>query len=76
MTTLPDHLLRPDHRGVERLALTLDETAKAIGCSPRHLQMQLKAKAINIPSFRLGRLRLFPVDAVREWLANKCNVGT
>lgn len=72
MTALPAHITKPDARGVERLALSLDETAKAIGCSSRHLQAQLKEKNIDLPSFRLGRLRLFPVDAIRKWISEQC----
>ncbi|MCC7313312.1 MAG: helix-turn-helix domain-containing protein [Planctomycetes bacterium] len=60
--------LRPDARGVERLALSVSEVARSLGCSERHLQAQIKKGAIDIPSVRLGRLRLFPVDAVRDWL--------
>lgn len=69
--TFPDHLVRPDHRGVERLALTLGELAKALGVSERHIQQQIKNGEIDIPSLRLGRCRLFPVDSVKAWLAEQ-----
>lgn len=68
---LPEHLLRPNARGVERLAITTSELAQAMGCSTRHLQAQIQKREIDIPSIRLGRLRLFPVDAVRDWLQRK-----
>ena len=71
MTALPAHLLKPNALGVERLALTTSELAKALGISVRHLQSQIKAGAICLPSIRLGRSRLFPIEAVKTWLAEQ-----
>lgn len=72
MTTFPAHIVKPDHRGVERLAMTMAETARAMGISERHFQAGLKSGAIDIPNFRIGRCRLFPVEQVRRWLQVKC----
>ncbi len=73
---LPEHLLRPDVHGVERLALNTSELARALGCSERHIQSMAKSGALNIPSFRLGRLRLFPVEGVKKWLVEKSMSAT
>jgi Helix-turn-helix domain len=48
----------------ERLALRPAEAARALGISER----ALRELAPELPRIRRGRLTLFPVDGLREWL--------
>ncbi len=65
MTTAPSD---PDH--VERLALTVEQAARAIGVSPRKFRELLLNKDAGIPVVRLGRRLVVPKNALQEWLAN------
>ena len=53
-----------DFRLEDRLALTLSESARALGISERHLRSCLH----EIPHTRIGRRIIIPVDTLREWL--------
>jgi excisionase family DNA binding protein len=57
---------------VPRLALTTQELAAAIGVSPGTITTMVRAgtapPSMIIPN---GRLRRFPVDGAREWLAER-----
>lgn len=75
----PDSLLEgplgpsATRRGIERLALSLDETAEALGLSRRKLQQLIAAK--ELPVTRIGRRVVVPVDALRKWLADRAEGG-
>ena len=51
------------------LALRAREAAKAIGVSERTLWSWVETGAV--PHVRRGRVVLFPVDALRDWLAKQ-----
>lgn len=58
-----------------RLCYNLSEAAAAMGISRKFLYDHV----INQPGFplmKLGRKRLVPVDALREWLANQTEAAT
>lgn len=59
----------PDSDAPPRLALRPREAAQSLGISERTL-WGLTAEGA-IPHFKLGRLTLYPVDAIRAWLAEK-----
>lgn len=63
---MTDRILKPDDR-VPRLALRPAEAADAIGISERTLRSWLRER--QIPHVRIGNLTLFPIDALRGWLA-------
>ncbi|MEP0846206.1 MAG: helix-turn-helix domain-containing protein [Phycisphaerae bacterium] len=52
-----------------RLALSAREAAAALGISARTLWTLANRGAI--PSVKLGARRLYPVEALREWLAEQ-----
>ena len=58
---------------IPRLALTVEESAESIAISPR-LLTDLAVNKI-IPSFRLGRRRLFAVDVLRDWVNEQAAHG-
>ncbi|GMV70166.1 MAG: hypothetical protein AMXMBFR77_00050 [Phycisphaerales bacterium] len=58
---------------IERLALSLDETAEAVGLSRRKLQQLIAAK--EFPFTRIGRRVVVPIDALRKWLADRAEGG-
>jgi excisionase family DNA binding protein len=51
---------------VPRLALRLPEAAMACGLSESFLHNM--ANSGEIPSVKIGRVRLFPVERLRKWL--------
>jgi predicted DNA-binding transcriptional regulator AlpA len=53
---------------VERLALRLDEIAKALGVSRRALERERSAGRFPRPDRTLGRMPLWRVETVRAWL--------
>ena len=58
----------------KRLALRPKEAAKALGISERLLWT--KTNCNEIPHCRIGRAIVYPVDLLREWLAQQakgCN---
>lgn len=63
-----DQLKRPRPE-VERLALSLDETAEALSISRRKVQQLVTRR--EIPFARVDRRLVFPIDQLREWLASK-----
>ena len=54
----------------ERLALTVSETADALGVSVRHLRDLLP----EIPHIYLGNRIVIPVDQMRKWLAEQTKI--
>lgn len=50
----------------ERIALTIKETAGAIGVSPGHIRNKIKAG--DLKTVRVGRRVLITTDALRQWL--------
>ncbi len=66
----PEGPLGPEAAPPVVLALRLRPCAKALGISPRHLQTL--TDQWEIPHCRLGkRLVVYPVDQLRQWLAEK-----
>jgi len=53
------------------LAVRAREAAKALGISPRTLWTL--SRRGEVPCLRLGRLRLYPVEQLRAWLAEKAD---
>jgi excisionase family DNA binding protein len=58
---------------VEPLALRPTEAAKALGVSPRVPWAWTAAG--EVPHLRRGRVILYPVAALREWLAAQAEEG-
>jgi len=56
---------------LERLAYRPSDAAKALGISLSHLDRLTKHG--RIPVARLGSLRIYPVEALRDWLASQAN---
>ncbi len=56
---------------VPRVALQPREAAQAVGVSERTMSAWLNDG--TIPSVKLGRCRLVPVDVLRQWLAEQAN---
>ncbi len=52
-----------------RLALRPREAAKALGIGERLLWS--KTNAGEIPCVRIGRVIVYPIEQLREWLANQ-----
>ena len=59
---------RPVERTVPRLALNQVEAAAAVGLSLATFKRRV---APNVRCVYLGAARLYPVDALREWLATQ-----
>jgi len=57
----------------DRLALRPGEAARMLGVSPRWLWAQTNAGAI--PHAKVGRAVLYPVAALRAWLADRSRGG-
>ncbi len=55
------------------LALRTDAAAKSLGISPRKL-WELTNRG-EIPHVRIGRAVVYPVDALRDWLAEQAERG-
>ncbi|MCK4871143.1 MAG: helix-turn-helix domain-containing protein [Phycisphaerales bacterium] len=53
--------------------MSAEETAKALTLSPRTLASLTSAGCI--PSFTVGRRRLYGVDALRAWVAEQTAKG-
>ncbi len=68
MSDTPDLLT-----AANRLALRPKETAAALGISERLLWS--KTNAGEIPHCRIGRAIVYPVDLLREWLAQQAKGG-
>ena len=54
----------------ERLALTVAETAAALGVSERHLRDLLP----EIPHTRLGGRVVIPIEPMQKWLADQTKI--
>lgn len=67
-----DHLTKA-YPEVMRLALSLDETAEAVGLSRRKLQQLIAAN--ELPVKRVGRRVVVPIDSLRKWLADRAEGG-
>ncbi|MCC5831325.1 MAG: helix-turn-helix domain-containing protein [Phycisphaeraceae bacterium] len=55
------------------IALDLSKAAAALSISPRLLDEL--ARAGTVPSFRIGRRRLFDPDALRQWVSAQAEGG-
>ena len=55
----------------QRLALTVEEAAAAIGVSERHFRSMMS----DIPHVRLGTRVLVPLDLLREWLRGRAETS-
>ncbi len=60
-------MIPDDSGGVERLALRPREAARALGISERTLFSLTRDG--DVPHLRVGSAVLYPVDALRAWLA-------
>jgi len=58
---------------IPRLALTPRETGQALGVSERTVNTWISEDIL--PSTKIGRCRLIPVDALRKWLAERVSYG-
>ena len=56
-----------NEHGIPILALRSAEAALALGVSERHL-WSLTNRGL-VPSLKLGRAIVYPVDGLREWMA-------
>jgi len=67
----PDELYtkRGELSPLERLGYRPSDAAKALGISLSHLDRLTKHG--RIPVARLGSLRIYPVEALRDWLARQ-----
>jgi hypothetical protein len=54
---------------IERLTYRIDELAAALGVSRRIIERERSAGRLLKPDLRIGRIPLWRVDSVREWLA-------
>ena len=54
---------------IPRLALTPREASQALGVSERTIGAWISEGIL--PSTKIGRCRLLPVDALRQWLVEK-----
>lgn len=74
MSELSRAMLRNDNGELPRLALRPREAARALGVGER-LLFDLTKRG-EIPHLRLGnRAIVYPVDALREWLAEQAVKG-
>ena len=71
---MPDRI-PPSDTEILRLALRPDEAAQAIGISPRKLWEITADQTSGIPHFRLGRVVLYPIRELQDWLATCANGG-
>lgn len=58
-----------DDGDVPRLALRPKDAARALGLSSRKLWAMTASG--EVPHLRLGKAVLYPVDSLREWLAQQ-----
>lgn len=58
--------------GTPRLALSLAELAKAWGRSVRSLQYAASRGELDIPCFRIGDSRLYPITEIEKWMQARC----
>lgn len=62
-------LFQPEPPSLPRLALRQREAAESLGISERLLLDWTQQHAL--PCIRIGRVVLYPVDSIREWLRSK-----
>lgn len=67
--TEPDALPSTTTPPVQRLAYRLDELAQALGVSRRLLERERSAGRLPKPNLRMGRISLWGIDSVRDWIA-------
>ena len=75
---MTDRLLNHDNgpamdADAPRLALRPKDAAKALGIGERLLWS--KTNADEIPHVRIGRAVVYPIDMLRDWLAEKARKG-
>ncbi len=73
MSELSRALLQPDPGEVPRLALRPREAARALGIGERLLWSRTNAG--EIPCVRIGRAVVYPVDLLRDYLAQQAKGG-
>jgi predicted DNA-binding transcriptional regulator AlpA len=59
---------RPDRAPVERLALRLEEVARAVGLSRRGIDRERAAGRFPKPDRVAGKVPLYAVETIRKWL--------
>ena len=62
-----------EHQNIERLAYSVLEAATALGVSSRTLHDFIKDG--SLPHFRLGARVLIPIDALRDFIAQRTQKG-
>jgi len=69
--TTSDTTSKPPAVPTDRLALRPAEAARALGIGRRLLWSMTVSG--EVPHVKVGRCTLYPVDALRDWLARKVN---
>jgi hypothetical protein len=54
---------------IDRLTYRIDDLAAALGVSRRVLERERSAGRLLKPDLRIGRIPLWRIDSIREWLA-------
>jgi predicted DNA-binding transcriptional regulator AlpA len=62
------HVSQPAAAVVERLALRLDEIAKALGVSRSAIERERRAGRFPRPDLTIGRMPLWRPETVRRWV--------
>jgi predicted DNA-binding transcriptional regulator AlpA len=65
----PDDASTNGRAPVERLTYRIDELAAALGISRRTLERERSAGRFPKPDLAMGKMPLWRVDSVRDWLA-------
>ncbi len=73
MSELSRALLRTDPGDIPRLALRPKDAARALGIGERLLWSRTNAG--EIPCVRIGRAVVYPVDLLRDYLAQQAKGG-
>ena len=58
----------PEREAVPRLALRLDDVAKALGLSRRTLERERSAGRLPSPDLTIGRMPLWRLQTISRWL--------
>jgi hypothetical protein len=67
-TTEIDDRSSKGNTSVERLTFRIDELAAALGVSRRILERERSAGRLLKPDLHIGRIPLWRIDSVRDWL--------
>lgn len=67
----PEQPAQPASDTTPRLALRPKDAARALGIGERKLWEITSDKSSGIPHVRIGKAIVYPVDLLREWLAEQ-----